>query len=295
MLPMPAALTGKVYPGFDYLLAAYATAHGTPGEILAGTLVGTQNWTHPANIVFPDLILTLFSADAARAAAKTTGAAPVSKAGSSPARATVCVTLANWVSAGFSSIFNALTVGPASSPVLSFLTGLWNGAVALAKSASSNVASVLTDSVLGVIRTGVATAGVAAWAVSALRNLQITSVATPAFNSFGVDPAAAKSGTVTITVGNARGFDWPAAASQCAQTLGVTLPALNTVVGRSMKWSLEQANGVPTSSWSLPGQSCELAAEDPSWTSTSLRSDHTADFAYKTNTELPIRTRRGSW
>ena len=293
MLPMPAAPTGKVYPGFDYLLAAYATAHGTPGEILAGRLLGTQNWTHPANIVFPDLILTLFSADAARAAAKTTGAAPASEAGSSPAGATLCVTLANWVSSGFSAIFNALTVGPASTPVLSFLTGIWNGAVALAKSAISNVASGLTDSVLGVIRTGVATAGVVAWAVSALRNLQITSVATPAFNSFGVDPAAAKSGTLTITVGNARGFDWPAAVSQCAETLGVSLPSLTSVVGGTVKWSLEQANGVPTSSWCLPGQSCELATEDPSGTSTSLRSDHTADFAYKTNTELADQDSRG--
>ncbi len=293
VLPMPAAPTGTVYPGFDYLLAAYATAHGTPGEILSGKLLGTQNWTHPANIVFPDLILTLFSADLARAAAKTTGAATASDAGPSPAGATLCVTLANWVSSGFQSVFNALTVGPASTPVLSFLTGVWNGAVALAKSAISNVASVLTDSVLGVIRTGIATAGVVAWAVSALRNLQITSVANPAFNSFGVDPAVAKSGTLTITVGNARGFDWPDAVSQCASALNVTLPSLNSVVGGTVNWGLEQANGVPTPTWCIAGQSCQLATEDPSGTSTSLRSDHTADFAYTTNTELADQDARG--
>jgi hypothetical protein len=73
----------------------------------------------------------------------------------------------------------------------------------------------------------------------------------------------------------------------------VTLPSLNSVVGGTVNWSLEQANGVPTPTWCIPGQSCELATEDPSGTTTSLRSDHTADFAYNTNTELADQDARG--
>ena len=134
----------------------------------------------------------------------------------------------------------------------------------------------------------------AAWAISALRNLKVTkSVASPSFNMFAVDPAPAKTGDLKITVGIPTGFDWGSIAA-CAAELGVTLPSLNSVVGRVVTWTLTPVNGVPTTAWCTGSQSCDLVTQDPSGTDASLRTDHTASFAYTTNTESPDQHSRGA-
>jgi hypothetical protein len=134
---------------------------------------------------------------------------------------------------------------------------------------------------------------VAAWAISALRNLSITSVANPAFNSFGIDPEPAQTGKVTITVGNTDGFNWPKALTDCARQLNIGLPTLNSVVGRTITWNLEQANAVPVTTWCITGQTCALGSENAAGTSPALLPDHTATFAYSTNTELADQAARG--
>jgi hypothetical protein len=74
----------------------------------------------------------------------------------------------------------------------------------------------------------------------------------------------------------------------------VTLPSLNSVVGRVVTWTLTPVNGVPTTAWCTGSQSCDLATQDPSGTDASLRTDHTASFAYTTNTESPDQHSRGA-
>ena len=79
-----------------------------------------------------DLVLTLLSADAYRAAASgrhhehaalvAAGAPPLADAASG----TVCSALSDWVSNGLSSLVKALTVGPSSNAAVNFIGGLWN-------------------------------------------------------------------------------------------------------------------------------------------------------------------------
>lgn len=295
VVPMPSSSAGGVYPGFDYLLAAYVTKRSTPGEVLAGRLLGDQDWAQPGTIVFPDLVLTLFSADAVRAALRgkeRTNLALGAKMAAS-GRSSLCATLSNWVSSGFASVFSALTVGPSSNALLNFLGGLWNGAVTLAKQSIASVAALLTDRVIAVVRQSLATIGLVGWAVSALRNLQISSLADPAYNSFGVEPAPGQSGKVTLTVGSTGGPVWPPAISQCAADLNLTLPSLNSIVGGKVTWTIVQKHGTPVTSWCSEDNSCDLAYQNDQTTTSSLSADHQVILGYTTNTETLDQATRG--
>ena len=299
VMPMPAAPAGQAYPKADYLMAAYASLSATPGEVLAGKLLGRVDLTHPDTVVFPDLIETLLGADALRVAEQGSSAAQAdfALAGSRPPVASaagvgsLCSTLADWISHAYNAVFNALTVGPSSNSALNFIGGLWNQAVSLAQSAISNVASALTGPVIAAIRVGLATAGVVSWAVSTLRNLQVTISADPSYNSFGIEPDNGKTGKVTITVGKPGGWDWPSGIPQCAQALGVTLPSVNSVVGRNVQWKMIDVNSVPTDSWCEPGHACYLAKQESA--ESSLHSDHTASLSYRTNTETHFQETHG--
>ena len=198
LAPMPKAAAGKQDPPFAYLLAAYAGKSSTPGEKLAHQLLGGADLAHPETVLFPGLVLTLLSADAYRAAASgrhhehaaqaAAAAPPLAYAASG----TVCSALSDWVSNGLSSLVKALTVGPSSNAAVNFIGGLWNSALALAQSQLPNLVSTLTAPVLGVIRRGFATAALVSWAVSAVRNLKVTTTAAPAATtrSGSIPPAA---------------------------------------------------------------------------------------------------------
>ena len=213
LVPMPRAPGGKQFPSFDYLLAAYASGHSTPGEMVAHRLLAGANLSHPDTVVFPNLVLTLLSADVYRAGKAKSSSARIAAADQplahSAASGSLCSTLSDWVSAGFNSLVKSLTVGSSSNAALSFIGGLWNSAVSLARSQISNLASTLTASVLGAIKPGLAAAALASWAVSTLRDLKVATSATPAYNQFGVDPAAGNAGGLTITLGKAGGFEFP--------------------------------------------------------------------------------------
>jgi hypothetical protein len=296
--PMPKAAAGKQYPPFSYLLAAYAGKSSTPGERLAHQLLSGADLTHPDTVLFPSLVLTLLSADAYRTAASgrhpqraadAVLAEPVAHAAGPGA---VCSALSDWVSNGLGSLVKALTVGPSSNAAVNFIGGLWNSALALAVGQLPNVVSTLTAPVLGVIRRGFATAALVSWAVSALRNLKVTTTAAPPFNQFGIDPAGGQPGALTITLGAAGGFDFPTDLKQCANTLGITLPSFDEVAGRTVNWNLAQVDGVPTSSW-CSTTDCDLATEDTSGTDTKLGAQHTATLRYTTNTETAAQAAGG--
>jgi len=298
LAPMPKAAAGKQYPPFAYVLAAYAGKSSTPGEKLAHTLLAGADLAHPDTVLFPGLVLTLLSADAYRAAASgrhhehaalvAVASPPLAFAASG----TVCSALSDWVSNGLSSLVKALTVGSSSNAAVNFIGGLWNSALALAQSQLPNLVSTLTAPVLGVIRRGFATAALVSWAVSALRNLKVTTTAAPSYNAFGIDPAGGQPGALTIKLGAAGGFEFPTGLQDCASLLGITLPSLNQVAGRTVNWNLAQVNGVPTSGW-CSTTDCNLATEDTSGTDAKLGAQHTATLKYTTNTETAAQAAGG--
>ena len=164
--------------------------------------------------------------------------------------------------------------------------------MALAKTAIDNISSLLNATVVRAITDSLGVIGIASWAISALENLNITSLATPAYNSFGADPGPGHTGDLVITVGHTGGFDWPAGLAECASDLNVMLPSLNSVLGRTVTWSVTQVHGVPTTTWCTVG-SCDLATEDTTSTGSTLGLDHTATFAYRTNTETSAQATAG--
>ena len=120
LVPMPRAPGGKQFPSFDYLLAAYASGHSTPGERVAHRLLAGANLSHPDTVVFPNLVLTLLSADVYRAGKAKSSSARIAAADQplahSAASGSLCSTLSDWVSAGFNSLVKSLTVGRPPTP-----------------------------------------------------------------------------------------------------------------------------------------------------------------------------------
>jgi len=292
LVAMPSAPEGKRYPSFDYLVAAYAMGHATPGEKLAGELLAHANLDTPDTVVFPSLILTLMAADLDRAGTRGRHSTRIVSGGLAVAHiasGSLCSTLSDWVSQSFDSLFKALSAGSSSSGALNFIGGLWNSALSLARSAIANLASTLTAPVIGAIKRGLAVAGVVSWAVSALSNLKVTSTAAPPYNEFGVEPSAGNDGALTIKLGSAGGFDFPQGLKDCASLLGIELPSFNSVAGRTVSWSLAQVNGVPASTW-CTSSSCDLASENTGETDTTLSAAHTATFHYTTNVETPAQS-----
>lgn len=312
LIPLPAHA-----PPFSYLLAAYAKATKTPGETLAGRLLGRQDWIHPGAIAFPALILTLFEADALRAAATgnahaTSGPAVASPMASSSLAqsgyvngpphgvANVCSTISDWTSSALNSGFNALTVGPSSNAALNFIGGLWNSAVALAKGAITGIASALTASVLSAIRTGLGVAGVASMAISMLQNLRLKLKPSQLPHAFGVSPHAGLSGTVSVTLGSAAGFKWSADLVNCAQDLGITLPSLSSAGNYRIDWGLSSVLVADPMTWcaaATPSGSsgCPLAAVESSKTQFTLDRHHTAKMTFLTSTESKDQATRGKF
>jgi hypothetical protein len=295
LAPMPVAPGGKRYPSFDYLVAAYASGHSTSGERVAHKLLATADLSEADSVVFPDLVLTLLSADVYRAANAGRHAAHLAVAEGPPAYASgigsLCSTLSDWVSKGFNSLVKTLTVGSSSNGALNFIGGLWNTAVSLAPGAISDLATVLKEATVGAIERGVATAALVSWAVSAVSNLKVATRTAPPSNQFGVSPAAGNPGAVTIQLGKG-GFEFPEGLTACANDLDIKLPSFNKVAGRSVNWNVAQVNGVPTSTWCATSD-CDLATEDTVNTQTTLNSEHTATLNYTTNTETTAQAAGG--
>lgn len=288
-------------PPFAYLLAAYAEGHSTPGEVLAGELLGSQDLATPDTVVFPTLVQTLFAADAARAeqhggtkrrssdAVRTSHVRPTSNSSLPRAHAarspgSVCTTIGDWASSAADKVYKALSVSTPSSPALAFLSGIWNRAVAAASAAISGLASALTKQLTSIVARSLGVVGVASMAVSMLQNLKLTLMASPAANSFGIQNPPAhtgNTGTVKATLGKVGGLDWPGDLLQCAKKVfDIDLPSLNDVSGDKVAWTTQST-----------GSGASLATvthEDDA-----LSSDHSASLSYETGTETPDQAARG--
>jgi hypothetical protein len=213
------------YVPTSYLVASYVKSGSTAGARLARALLGTQDWLHPGAISFPILVLVFLIADTARAAEQgltTPGASPATLAVKTFTVSSLCSTLANWEDQVFDSLFSLLTVGPSTNPVLNFLGTIWDAGIGLVEQALKAVIAAITAPMVAVIRTIIAVIGVAAEAVSFVRNLSLHLTANPIVNRYSGNP-----GTVTATLGDPDGADWPQALQDCFASFGFQLPSLN--------------------------------------------------------------------
>jgi hypothetical protein len=266
------------YVPTSYLVAAYVKSGSTAGARLARALLGNQDWAHPSVISFPILVLVFLLADTARAEEEGLPT-PSGAALTSDVRTTrtisvssLCSALANWEDEVFGTLFNLLTVPPSSNAVLNFLGGLWNAGIGLVEQTLKQAISALTASAVTTIRLIITVVAVAAEAVSFLQNVKITLTANPIVNRYSNNP-----GTVTATLGDPDGADWPQALQDCLAAFGVQLPSLNGVNHDPVSWT-----AIPT-----PGSAAMV-------TNQQMRMDgrNTARLSYVTGFEEPSCSQR---
>ena len=152
MLPMPATA-----PTLADIVGGWVIGKGDPTAIAAGALLGTPDWTHPEQVVFPTAVLTLFEADLLQhTAAATPASSPVASQPATPAASPVaspasapasgagwrvgalhiedaslvtapCSTVSNFVDAILDKVFSLLKVNP--TDVSNFVNGVVGGGV----------------------------------------------------------------------------------------------------------------------------------------------------------------------
>jgi len=267
MLPMPATA-----PTLADIVGGWVIGKGDPTAIAAGALLGTPDWTHPEQVVFPTAVLTLFEADLLQHVSGS--GPPVSPAASAAASGAgwrggalhiedaslvtaPCSTVSNFVNAILDKVFNLLKVNPTdvsnyvsgavgggalgaiAGGVAGFLSGFWNHAVDLAEQAVKGVLKALTQPVLNAIALVVGGVAVISMIRSYLQQWTAALTPNPASNTFPVQPSVNK-GNVTVAIDtNAEIQDWPAQLVDCAKAADVELPTL-AKAGSPVTWTTTQ-------------------------------------------------------
>src|SRR5215472_5161663 len=228
----------------SYLLAAYVKSGGTAGARLARALMGNLDWAHPAGISFPTVVLVFLVADVARAeqqglsTASSTVVTSTLRTDGSFTVSTLCTFLANWEDEVFATLFNLLIVPLSSNAILNFLGGLWNIGIGLVEEALKAVRKAFTAPVANLIRSIIAVIAVASEAVSLLKPVQVSLTANPPFNRYSNNP-----GTVTATLKDPDGAQWPQALQDCLSAFGIPVPPLDGPNHDPVIWTLIPPSG----------------------------------------------------
>ena len=235
-------------PQFAFVLASWIRNAKTPGATAVRRLMGTQTWTDAPTLVFPTIALPLFTADVLGRLPTAPTASPTvhidvnRSAVASVVEAsfvhtsglgTVCSTASNFVQGVLNSVFMALQFDTsASSGVGGFFKTVWNGAISLAQGAIQGIVTTITAPVLNVIKTIAGAASVIAQIASYLNPWSVKVTADPA------SVTAGSGGTFSAKVDTGTGgTDYPSAITDCAGSLGITLPPL-TAAGAKATWEL---------------------------------------------------------
>ena len=253
-------------PPFSVLVGAWLTRHQGSLAEYAARLMGSQDYSHTAGIVFPTIVVLAFVGDAAR----------VTKTGASPAvfdlgpyiaapadAAGICTDVSAWVSSVVNSVANALQTSSSS-----WLGTLWNAVVALAGSAVTAVAATVLQSLIGFV-TRIATIAAMVMQVSAMfKPWTVTLTAQP--SSLLLEDAP-QGGSFDATL-DAQTIAWPSALVDCVKTIsGVNLDEAS-YADAPVRW---------TKPIGIPGLASVVTEDD------TLRADKTAHYAYSTMT-VPV-------
>lgn len=229
---------------FSLVVSAYVGAGETEGARLANRLMGEQAWAQSENLVFPDVVLSLFANDAAREAlaqkpkgarsfAAKTGTAVVAP---NDAAVGVCSQLAGWVDGVLQTVTDALKVDTSDGGVTGFFGDIWNTVVNLAVEGGKALIGALTAPVVSIIKTGLAVAGTLSMAAGLLRPWSVSAKQQPDPVSYGVEPAGGNPAKVVATVDVGESAPFSAGVIDCAKQAGVELPDPTTAKGSKIAW-----------------------------------------------------------
>lgn len=236
------------------IVAGYVAAVDTDGAQVARELMGEQDWAAAADLVFPQLVLTLFTSDIARERVATTAVAARggTERGFLPmpaarevrtAQGGICSAAVGFLNGTLDRVFNALRIGGSGFGVV--VATIWNFVVSIAERAVRQLIAELTQPVLDMIGRVAAMAGMVASIVSAVRPWTVSVTAQPGVTAKGVGGAPGQPGQIVVRV-DLGGFDeWPSYVEDCARVAGHPLPNLKPE-GAPVTWEplVQQPGGL---------------------------------------------------
>jgi hypothetical protein len=270
-------------PGMSYLVAGWVSGYDSGVARQARTVMGSHDWRHPASIVFPKLVLLLFTSDIATAAAQEPTAAGSIAFEAGSARGpptvvtaaegdTVCGQLQGWVSGILTRLFAALKFGETSGP-FGILKKIWNLAVDLARGVVVGLIETLGAGVFAIVRTALAVVGVLAFASTLIKDWDITVMPDPIIDRFATPGEPDHAITFTATIDTSKQGKWPAEVIACAKLAGVGALPSTEAPGKPVEWESQSLADI------------EVAFE--TGRDSKVRDDSTAQIHFITGRERP--------
>lgn len=237
----------------SYILAAYVSGSETAGAKAARTLMGGQDWQQAPIILYPQLVMVLFTADVLGARASEFDAGPIAgsvmRRGVQPVQPVAaigpllvadtggyCSRVMEWINTALRTVFDALRLGESSNSVANFFAQLWNTVVALVEEVVTAIVKRFTQFVLDAIGRLAAIVATVANVVSLIRPWTVTVKAAPFETYKGIagirEP---EKGSIAVTVRLDGLTEWPKFAADCARTAGRPLPNLKPE-GAQVTW-----------------------------------------------------------
>lgn len=221
-------------PPISYLLAAWVATYPSPSAGFARALLGTQDFKRAEEILFPRVLLTLFTADALAAGEHGFVAKPAGFM-----RATVadgpCTAASSFIQNGIAAVAKALKVDTSGGGILGFLGQIWNVAVDLAAGLVRGLVNAFKTLVLTPLIDAFAVLAVISEITSYLVEWRVVVRGTPEDNRFGVGSEVV-TGRVEAHVTDNQ-LPVPAIIRDCSKVFGVDLSKIGSAEGSSVEWT----------------------------------------------------------
>jgi hypothetical protein len=274
LVPSDAPLASSILAGW---LAGSDTARGR----LARALMAGQDVTDPTTLVYPGLVLSLFTADILDASGSVvsdrdglalvaTGAELASRrSGAGATAAGLCTSVQNFIDTVIATVFSALKARLPDSGIGKVVVSIWNWLVDRGAELVRSLIKSLEAPVIAVIRLIAGTLAEVVQTVAALLPYAIKVTAMPGHVTLAPAPVT---GQFQVQVSAAGSPDWPPILADCATASGVTLPAFRPD-GQKITWGPLTSN---------PGNLVFKRDADPT-----LDASGRAQLTFQTNTEPP--------
>ena len=256
-------------PPVPYLVAAWITTYDSPSARFARELMGEQDWRNADTVLFPNLVLTLFLADAVAAGHEPGHPAPQAMALAAAARAEPCTFASTFVQNAITKVANALKVNTSGGGLIGFLGSIWNVAVDLAATAVKGLIDAVTKPIVDLIADGFGIVAVITQLSSFLVTWRLDLRPDPSHTRFGVDSEQI-TGQFQLTVAQDQP-PIPDVIIACADAVDVDLRNAGSAAGSKVIWTGRNTGRADLST--------RLSADD------ALRQDKTARYQYQTGQE----------
>lgn len=246
-------------PPLPYLIAAWAQTYDSSGARFARELMALPV---DGSTMFPNLVLTLFLADASSATAPS-GAAMVLKGN---AAGGPCTIAANAIQRAIASAATALKANQGSG-LLGFLSRIWNRAVDLAAAALTGLVDTIERPVVSLVADAFGVVAVIVQVSSFLTQWRAELRADPSHTRFGIDSEQV-TGQFILSVTQEQ-LPIPEFVLDCADSVNVDLRTIASAAGSTVDWTAAPAAGLAQ----------RLSADKV------LAADKTARYKYQTSQE----------